>query len=194
MGWDIATAEGFADHAMQLIVKAMTARHSEHGGWRMIGGVWRFRPRFDAPRGIPPAPPAREQAPDMPEDIFHNPLTARVLGVTIGGAEPQALAALAASALGDGWAIEYSNEPEDGVSTSTFLGARVLPSNMTLRALGVCQPARDGSTMALSFGDATYWTSLSMQEAMQNAVDAVNIALALQYPGTILKPLGPLGN
>jgi hypothetical protein len=191
MGWDIATAEGFADHAMQLIAQAMSARHPEHGGWCMTGGEWRFGHRFDAPKGIPPAPPVREQAPDMPEDIFHNPLTARVFGVIIRGVEPQSLVALAANALGDGWTIEYSNEPEEGVDASTFLGVCVLPTKTTLRAFGVSQPAGENSTLMLSFGDNTYWTSQSTQEAMQNAVDAVNIALAIQFPGTILQPLPP---
>jgi len=195
MGWEIGVAEQIADVAMVAIDRGITGRFPQHGGWAMTSGAWRFGHHFAAPEGIPPDPPlpAATHGGEQPADFFYNPLTARVWGANFPGGSPQTMLGTAAGALTNqnrGWTLEFFEEVVDGAAVPGFSGHLVLPSGGVLYVNTFSQYHGSVPMLVVQFADAGYWSSQSVQEAMERTAVAVNTALQQQFGG-VLKLLPP---
>jgi len=184
MGWETPVSESIADFGMLSLSQSLTGRFPQHGGWAMTKGVWRFHHKFSAPAGTPPDPPASgpQHSGYLPDDFYHNPMTARVWSCLFGGMAPNDITMLAGQSLGSSWVLEYWDENIDGVTMRGFNGHRLLAGNKPLYINAFAQMHGPGAMLMLAFGDTGYWSTVAMQDAMNQTVQALTAELSTRFP------------
>src|ERR1700677_1281552 len=193
MGWETPVSESIADFGMVSLSNSMTGRYPQHGGWRMTKGAWRFNHQFNAPIGPPPRPPVAPQQNTgyLPEDFYHNPMTARVWSSLFSGISPNDLAMLAGHSLGSIWTLEYWDDNTDGMMKRGFNGHHLLPNSKRLYVNVFAQMHGPSAMLMLAFGDMGYWSTVAMQNGMNQTVQALTAELRKRFPNCQFQLLPP---